>query len=82
MEQQSYTKDCWNGPCDCPEHNKHAFDDHTERVMDILRKKNENFEEYIKLYLSYTGLNITEVVLCHEYIPNGFKVYLDLKEKP
>ena len=20
MEQQSYTKDCWNGPCNCPEH--------------------------------------------------------------
>lgn len=20
MEQQDYTKDCWNGPCNCPEH--------------------------------------------------------------
>lgn len=24
MEQQSYTKDCWNGPCDCPEHQPKA----------------------------------------------------------
>jgi hypothetical protein len=49
-----------------------------ERLVDI---KNENIENYIKIFLKETQIDISLLVLCHEYIPNGFKVWLDLKEK-
>ena len=42
MEQQSYTKDCWNGPCDCPEHQpkEPKLKQSTDEMLSKLRSVN------------------------------------------
>ena len=72
--------DTWNGPCKSglckPKPEKSDFLKSVEELHNI---KSQNIETYIKVFLDKTGMDISELVLCHEYIPNGWKVWLDLK---
>jgi len=77
MEQQDCRcPDPWNGPCRCQDQEKSDFLKAVEGLHNI---QNHNIEIYIKVFLDKTGIDISELVLCHEYITKGFKVWLDLK---